>query len=182
MPDMLKKMLRNKQYLREGVRLRDTSKDFMDGEIGVIIAGSGDYAGEQSFAKLNDGDITIPSQPYLAALTFHATAERSEVGLSEKVTIIRAPAHPIWTKMYKDPTVGAYAIGDALGICWDTSRPREQGPLADTADYGVLCPAYEQTTDSIVWFWAVVVVPPTSATDYMLVEFQMIPGSYYLAP
>jgi hypothetical protein len=184
MADMLKKYLRNKQYLRQGVRLRDTDADFMDGEVGILINGDGDYSDELTIAKLNDGDITIPSQPYVCAMAFHDTEERADVGLTEKVTIIRAPHHPIWTKMYKDPDAGSYAGGDPLGITWDTSRPREEGSLADTDNYGVLCPAAEEMTETtygIVWFWGVVMVPPSSTTDYMLVEFQMIPSSYYVA-
>ncbi len=103
----------------KGVRIADTSVDFLEGE-GVIIGA--DETGEAAISLGADG-ITPGEAPYQIWPVHQDTATRSDVALTGKLTAIKTPIE-MWTDMYKDPAGDPYAFGTPLAWTYDACKVR----------------------------------------------------------
>jgi hypothetical protein len=146
----------------KGVRIDDTSVDFLEGE-GVIIGA--DESGEVAISLGADG-VTPGEYPYQIWPVHQDTATRSDVALTGLLTAEKTPLET-WIDMYKEPLGDPYHFGMPLAWTFAPSQVREAA--GDDASYGVLCPAIELVDGSDrVFVYGEVIVPPLAANNNMM--------------
>lgn len=158
------------------VNMKDTSVDFLEGEA-LIMGVDGD--GLAAAISFGDAGITPGAIPYIVRLCRYATATRSDVAATGKVTTAKPPFFG-YTDMYHEPST-PYTSGMPLAFTYDTSQVL--AAAGDTDSYGVLLPAIDATAvdTNYAYVYGIVVQPPVAAGGYLHFQLTDVPAKWYFA-